>query len=219
MTRYCLLLGLSVASVSRGEVTRIHSTSTGSESMLNGHLLDALAGTGLAATAISHVSDGGFTAEYTPMYATSNAQLLAKFKDCTHVSAFQTSLGLKTNLSNIVVTHACVVESGTNCSSADAVSCSSDETADPEPGSGEHGGEDGSGETAIEDEKLSVSAIAGIVVGCVLGFGAVVAGVLAWMFMRTPSTSNQAALAGTGANFGNRVPRMVISAEALAGKA
>ena len=187
--------------------------------MLNAHLSDALIGTGLAATATSRVSDGGFTAEYTPVYATSNAQLLAKFKDCTYVLAYQTSLGLKTNLSNIVVTHACVVQSGTNCSSADAISCSSDEAVDSEPASGEHGGEDGSGETASEDGKLSTAAIAGIVVGCVLGFGAIVAGVLALMFLREPATTNPAALAGTGVDFGKRVPSLLISAEALAGKA
>jgi hypothetical protein len=187
--------------------------------MLNAHLSDALAGTGLAATATSHVSNGGFMAEYTPMYATSNAQLLAKFKDCAYVSAYRTSLSLKTNLSNIVVTHACVVESGTNCSSADAISCSSDEAADSEPASGEHGGEDGSGETTSENDKLSTAAIAGIVVGCVLGLGAIVAGILAYMFMGKPAAPNPEALAGTGVDFGKRVPSLVISAEALAGKA
>tara|TARA_B110000858_G_C17644045_1_gene399527 strand:+ start:221 stop:781 length:561 start_codon:yes stop_codon:yes gene_type:complete len=186
--------------------------------MLNGHLSNALGGTGLSATATSHVSDDGFAVEYTPINSTSNAQLLYKLKNCTYISAYQTSLDLTTNLSNIVVTHACVVESGTNCTSADAISCSSDETGDSEPSSGENAGEDGSGETASED-KLSTAAIAGIVVGCVLGVGAIVAGLLAWMFLRKPVASNPAVLAGLGVDFGKRVPSLVISAEALAGNA
>ena len=214
MTRYCLLLSLCLATVSKGEVTRIHATSTGSEPLLSTYLSGALAGTGLAATASYDMTPGGWTGEYTPIGATTNTQILAKFKDCAFISAYQTTLNEQTQLSDVVVTHACVVESGTDCSSADAISCSSDETAKPEPASGE----DGSGETASEDGKLSTAAIAGIVVGCVLGVGAIVAGVLTWMFMSKPPASNPAALAGTGSDFGKRVPILLISAETLAGK-
>lgn len=83
--------------------------------------------------------------------------------------------------------------------------------------SGESGsGENGSGETG--GDKLSMGVIAAIVIATLVGAGAIVACVLAWFFCRAPPAPNTAALAGTGATFGKRIPSLVISAEALAGK-
>ena len=78
-------------------------------------------------------------------------------------------------------------------------------------------GETGSGDSATSD-KLSAGAIAGIVVGALLAVGGIVAGLLVWFMSSGSPASNPAALAGTGASFGKRIPSLVISAEALAGK-
>lgn len=211
----------AVFSVSAAEVTRIHATSTGYETMLSTYLSGALAGTGLAATASYDVASGGWTGEYTPIGGTTNAQILAKFQDCAFISAYQTTLNEQTQLSDVVVTHACVVASGVDCTTTDVISCSSSApTTEPtsEPASGENGSGEGSGEESGGSGGLSTGSIAAIVVCSLLALGVVVAGVFLWFFFKSSTTAvNPAALGGTGVAFGKRVPRLIISADALSG--